>query len=72
MAIEILQIIHPWLDDQDLGRILAATCETLRFRREERLYHSCSIEVSESNTLKTVENMGKVAKLRRRLDRAEI
>ena len=39
---------------------------------EQRLYRSCSTEVSESNTLKTVENMGKVAKLRRRLDRAEI
>ena len=31
-VIEILQLIHPWCDDQDFGRVMAATRETSSFK----------------------------------------
>ena len=39
MAIQILQFIHPWCDEEEFGRVMAVTSETSRFG-ERAMTHS--------------------------------
>ena len=58
MAIEILQITHAWLDDQDFGRAMAAARETSRFGREATSVRA----LQEHQKNKTLNTYGKHVK----------
>ena len=63
IAFEILQIIYTWLDDQDFGRIMAATRATSRL-------HNRSIRNKNRKFLRKASE--RMQSWRRRLDWAEI
>ena len=58
MTIEILQITHPWLDDQDCVRTMAAARETSRFGRDASSVRA----LQEHQKTKTLSTYGKHVK----------